>query len=234
MSSICSNTLLKNSADFIEPCLNSVLPYVDRAIVSVDKTSTDGTVDILNRMAKENSKIELDSYTIENFNTDLPKKRDEQLKRTTEDYVWIVDDDEFYLPSHAQRLKDYLDNDTKYDAYCMRAWFVLDEKHYHPYRGKHRMERVFRNKPTLNWKGVWSRESIHDGDLWVSSRNPLGSNVCHFGSDVQYLHLSYLKNYTWRTTFGKKKFHYPDISPEKIKKYPEFNEEIINTLKKIL
>jgi len=237
MPSICSNTLLKNSADFIEPCLNSILPYVDRAIVSVDKASADGTIEIMKRMANENPKIDLDFYEIEDPNIDLPRQRDFQLQKTTEDWIWIVDDDEFYLPEHAQRLKDLMDKDDKYDAYAMRAWFVIDEKHYHPYRGLHRMERIFRNKPTLNWKGIWSKEAIHDGDYWVSLNNKgnyIQDTICQFGSDIQYIHLSFLKKYTWRTAFGKKKFHYPTISKEAIINYPVFPKEIQQILKQCL
>lgn len=233
MSSICSNTLLKNSADFIEPCLNSVLPYVDRAIVSVDKESTDRTIDIMKRMAKENPKIDLDFYKVKDSNIDLPKQRECQLRKTTEDFMWIVDDDEFYLPEHAQRLKEFLDKDNKYDAYAMRAWFAIDKEHYHPCRGMHRMERVFRNKPTLSWKGTWSREAIHDGDSWLSLRNP-DSNAVPIGSDIQYIHLSYLKKFTWRTEFGKKKFHYPKITKEEINSYPVFPKEIQQILKTCL
>lgn len=225
MSSICSNTLLKNSADFIEPCLNSVLPYVDRAIVSVDRTSTDGTIDILERMAGENPKIELDFYTIENPTTDLPRERNRQLKKTKEDWVWIVDDDEYYLPEDVLRLKEIMEREKRYEAIAFRAWFVVDENHHHPSRGRHRMERIFRNKPTLNWRGEWSREAIHDGNRWISSHN-MDDTVIDVGTDIKYIHLSYLKKYTWRTAFGKTKFHYPKISEKEINTYPLLPENI--------
>lgn len=230
MSSICTNTLLKNSADFIEPCLNSVLPYVDRAIVSVDKASTDGTIDILERMAKENPKIDLDFYEISDPNEDLPKQRDRQLKKTTEDWVWIVDDDEYYMPVDATNLKELIETDKEHNAFALRAWFALDEKHYHLYRGQHRMERIFRNKPSLHWQGVWSKEAIYDGNLWVSHYRP-EAKVLPIQKTVRYIHLSYLKKFTWRTAFGKEKFHYPKISQEEINSYPVFPPEIQEVLK---
>lgn len=230
MSSICSNTLLKNSADFVEPCLKSVLPYVDRAIVSVDRTSTDGTIEIMERMAKENPKIDLDFYEISEPNTDLPKQRERQLKKTTEDWVWIVDDDEYYLPSDAVKLKELADTDTEHSAFALRAWFAIDEKHYHPYRGQHKMERIFRNKPSLHWTGLWSKEAIYDGTLWLSHYLP-EAKVLQIHDQVRYLHFSYLKNYTWRTAFGAKKFHYPKMSEEEISNYPVFPQEMQEIIK---
>ena len=64
MLDIATNTIVKNGADFIELCLNQVLPFVSKAIVSVSKDSTDGTISILERMAKENPKIELNYYEV--------------------------------------------------------------------------------------------------------------------------------------------------------------------------
>lgn len=54
----------------------------------------------------------------------------------------------------------------------------------------------------------------------------MNDTVIDVGTNIMYIHLSYLKNYTWRTTFGKKKFHYPKISEKEIETYPLLPEEI--------
>ena len=56
---ICSHTIVKNGQPFIDLVLNQVLPFVDRAIVTVSVKSTDGTKELLEKMAKDNPKINL-------------------------------------------------------------------------------------------------------------------------------------------------------------------------------
>lgn len=196
MVKICSHTIAKNSESFVKPVLEQILPYVDRAIISVDLTSTDKTVEIVTELTRKYKKIDFwrqgnpgeyppNAIPIER----LTKERNEQIKSSKEDYIWIVDDDEYYTDD---QIKDILEKveKTKAESYSVKFWFLTDKYNYNPARGK-RTLRIFKNNG-INWQGKFGNEFL-----------PV-KNTEHLNN--YYFHLSYLKSRSWRNDFNIKKY----------------------------
>ncbi len=202
MATICSHTIAKNSEDFIEPVLRQILPYVDKAIVSVDFSSTDRTVEIVTKLARENKKILFlcqsnGSVPIKSVSSDkLTSERNYQIEATNYDnlspklrekydYIWIVDDDEYYFKDEIEDILSKIDDN---DSYSVKFWFLTDRDHYNPARGK-RTIRFYKNITGLKWKEKFGNEFIP-----VETTRHLSNS---------YIHLSYLKKDSWRKEFGK-------------------------------
>ncbi len=192
MFSITTNTICKNSADFIEPVLKQVLPYVDRAIVSVDKVSTDGTIKILERMAKENPKIDLDYYEVKNPAYDLVAQKNKQIQKSKTEWIWTVDDDDFYPKKQVKNIVKFLGK-AREDAYLIKCWFIVDKEHYYPPKGNWN-ERFYRNVPGLKWENNFLHETIKKPKARIKTR------IAYF------IHLSYLKTHSWRKEWNKHQY----------------------------
>lgn len=218
---ICTHTIVKNGAEFIKPVLEAVRPYVDRMLVSVDETSTDGTADILKEMG-----IKFEYHQNTNSFRDLVKARNNQLKQTKEDWIWILDDDEYYPKDVILEILNELKTSTA-DAYALRFWFPIDKETYQRRRTNKHAERIYRYKPELEWRGTFTSEALYDnyGHLW----HRLHPNIKFF--NCRYIHLSYLKKYSWRKEMGNL---YPDYhNKTKNWKLGQMPQEIINIIKKI-
>lgn len=185
MVEICSHTIAKNSEDFIIPCLKQILPYVNTALVSIDNNSTDRTLELVRELAEKELKIRILGYESNDPYKDLVRERNRQISMTEEEWIWIVDDDEYYLDS---QLKQIIPRIGGYDAYSLKFWFLTDKEHYNHFRGR-RTIRFYRNKPNLRWIGEFGNEHIPVKPVW------------HLNNS--YLHLSYLKKYSWRNDFGQ-------------------------------
>ena len=204
---ITTHTICKNSADFIEPVLKQVIPYIKKAIVSVDIASSDGTIEILNRLAKENQKIELNYYSVKNPFKDLVVQRNEQIKKTETEWIWILDDDDLYSEKQIKNIFKILEK-GKADAYLLPCWFVVDKEHYYPPKGAW-AERFFRNVPNLKWEGEFLYETIKKAKIKIKT--------------AYFIHLSYLKTHSWRKEWN-------------ILEYPQYQhiEELPKNIKDIL
>lgn len=189
MVKICSHTIAKNSEDFIIRCLTQILPFVDKALVSIDNASTDSTFQLVSELSKENKKVEILRYNADNPFVDLVKERNRQIELTSEDWFWIIDDDEYYLTEEAERIIRRINND--FDAYSVKFWYLADSENYYPRRGK-RTIRFYKKKEKMKWEDIFSKEKI-----LVDSCNNLENS---------YIHLSYLKKYSWRESFAEEKF----------------------------
>jgi glycosyltransferase involved in cell wall biosynthesis len=86
----------------------SVEPYVDE-ILLWDTGSTDGTVEIIKRLAKASPKVKtrfLSSITSEDF----PKIRQQMLDETTGDWFLVVDGDEIWWSESVQKVVNKVHN----------------------------------------------------------------------------------------------------------------------------
>lgn len=189
MAEICSHTITKNSAEFIESVLRQILPYTTRSIVSVDVDSKDDTKEILLRLKREFPHLEILEYKVKNYLIDLVKERNRQIGLTTEDIIWIVDDDEYYFENEICDIFNKIEK-TNNDSYSVKFWFLTDKYHYNPARGK-RTLRIFKNDGR-KWRGEFGNEFIP-------------TKTCEHLNNY-YIHLSYVKSYSWRNEFGKKQY----------------------------
>lgn len=84
--------IVKNEDIFIWYSITSVLPYVDKLLIT-DTGSTDETFQIISSIRSE--KIEINKITSNN-KFDIGSVRQQQLSRTQTDWIWIIDGDEIY------------------------------------------------------------------------------------------------------------------------------------------
>lgn len=98
--------VVKNEDRFVYFALKSVLPYVDRILV-FDTGSRDDTVNIIKSFKTE--KIIFERNEIKN-----PERiaiiRDDQIKKTKSDWIWIVDGDEIYPKSLCEEIQEEIKN----------------------------------------------------------------------------------------------------------------------------
>lgn len=212
MATIASHTIVKNGAEYIEPVLRRVLPLVNRGLVYLDVKSTDGTKDILERLQKEYDNLAVVPYSIKEPFKELVGVRNLMIKETWEDWIWIVDDDEYYPLKDAEKALASLGNEK---VYAISYWFVIDNENYHPFRSKVFAPRFFRNDGR-KWQGVWGKDKLQtDHDKIIKIRG------------AKYIHFSYTKKSSWRK----------DFAPKRV--YSEYNEglplpiEICTEIKRI-
>lgn len=198
MIDACVNMLARDSADYIEPCLESVLPYVNRAIVLVDSRSKDCTWDILKRMkTKWPDKLEPSIFCIREPFRDLVAARNFMLSRITERFGWIVDSDEYYPPDVMPKLERVLRKVWGVMAFGLSSWAVWDEKQAHKVTSGRYSTRIFRNSSNLTWHGQFGNEKLMLGDIDLCDEFlPL---------DFKYVHFTHLKADKWREELGHKR-----------------------------
>lgn len=211
MLNICSTTIVRDGDDVIELCLSSVLPYVTRAIVTVDDRSKDDTLKILHRMQARFSNLEVDTFHVTDPLTDLVEIRNRQLARVKEQLCWIVDSDEYYFGDVVEDIQDEVNKTFNwYDVYALRCWAPWDRMNGHKSSSKAVIPRIFKMKPSIKWKGRFGNEMLYNG----SSNIFLPSNPHLLVLPYRYIHFTHLKKDPWRKELHRErvaddKFLYP-------------------------
>ncbi len=158
MPSLSLCMIVRNEADYLEECLDSVKDIVDEIII-VDTGSTDSTKEIAKRF---NAKI------IEHkWNNDFSEARNISLAHATKDWILVIDADETISKKDLPIIKELIKN-NEYDGYMLiqrtytnnstsQKWVtskndVYDEsKHYAGwiYSG---ITRLFKNKKEIRFE----------------------------------------------------------------------------------
>jgi len=218
---ICTHTIVRNGASFIEPCLRQVLPHITRALVSSDLASTDGTPDILRSLEKECPNLRVNYYMVNDPFVDLVREKNRQIQRTVEDWFWVMDDDEYYMAEDFEWILSELEKDNYHDCYALRLWFLLDKEHSHPRSSNKYIERIFRNKRTMRWEERFMEEKMFDeyGRVWTKY-HPRVRKIL-----PRYIHFTMLKENSYRNEFNLPRRGYGKIGI--------LPQNIINEIKKI-
>ena len=221
MLDITSHTIVRNGKDVISVCLPSILPYVKQALVWVDGRSNDGTIGILKEFAERYGNLAVRIFKIEDPRIDLIKMRNNQLKHTTTQWVWIVDSDEYYEPETCIKIDGIISSDKgEYDSYALRCWSVYNEEHGHKASSRAVIQRIFKYTPTVCWQGVFGYEKLYNGGRTMFYQNNPSMKIL----PLRYVHFSFFKGDLWREEMQKQrvpvteteKFIYP-LPPEIIK-----------------
>ena len=107
---------------YIEKCLNSCLkqdiPYEDYEIIVVNDGSPDGSLQIAERIAKENTNITI----ITQSNGGLSAARNTGISAAKGDYIWFIDSDDWIKENCLKSVLEQLyENNLEALAIC-RAW----------------------------------------------------------------------------------------------------------------
>jgi glycosyltransferase involved in cell wall biosynthesis len=217
---ICSHTIVKNGQPFIDLVLKQVLPFVDRAIVTVSKKSTDGTKKLIEDMAKENPKINIiyeDVYKLEY----LTYERQLQVGRTMEDWILFLDDDDYWPTKSLEKLTQYLEMVKDIDGLAFNPFQMVDfENEDESWRYKW-FTKVFPNVRGLHYRFPWPKDAIFIDNRWCYWRKNSRVLRC---PDMRYFHLCNLKNESFRDTDlfkDSKKFQRALGEPKEVKGYDE-------------
>lgn len=119
--------VVRNEDQFIWYAISSIINYVKRVII-YDTGSTDKTVDIIKSFKSQ--KITFEEKR--NINAiELVKLRQEQIKKTETDWIWIVDGDEIYPRITVEEILDYINSRKDYKGGVVRRYDLLgDIYHY--------------------------------------------------------------------------------------------------------
>ena len=192
--SICSHTLVKDGMPFIDLVLNQVLPFVNRSLVTVSKKSTDGTKELLEKMARENPKIELIYEDV--YKPDyLTYERQLQVGRTTEDWILFLDDDDYWPAKSLQDLTSYLTMVKDIDGLAFNPFQMVDyENNDESWRMKW-FTKVFPNVRGLHYRFPWPKDAIYIDNRWCYWRKNPRVLRCPY---IKYMHLVNLKGHSFR------------------------------------
>jgi glycosyltransferase involved in cell wall biosynthesis len=216
--------IVKNEDRFVWYAINSVLPYVDKFII-FDTGSVDDTQDIIK--AIRSSKIIFNQKKALNRN-DVTKLRQEQVDKTFNGWIWIVDGDEIYPKKTAEKvLKVIKENNEKLGIIVHRYDLLGDIYHYQNENigsynqfnivGHYVLRLIDKSKiPGLIVKGEYPNEFFADEN--GKSIKVFGKKYFEFIHE-RIFHASYLTRSTKKSnsnTFNRKKIKI-EIG-EKIKK----------------
>jgi len=107
VSSLSCCYILRNESAFIRASLESVLNWVDE-IILIDSGSTDGTLEILEEMKKDNPKIQVHHRS---WKDDFAASRNEAAKIARHPWVLFVDGDEVLEKNAEEKIKKLIGQD---------------------------------------------------------------------------------------------------------------------------
>ncbi len=121
-SKITAHMVVKNEDQWVWYAIKSVLPYVDQFLIT-DTGSSDNTLMLIKSI--NSPKIELSS-TVITRPSQLTQIRNDQIKATKGDWIWIIDGDEVYTSSLCEEIVDYI-NDLKINGIAVRRYDLLGD-----------------------------------------------------------------------------------------------------------
>lgn len=213
MVDIVSHTIVKNGQPFIELVLRQALPFVNRALITVSEKSTDGTIDVLRKLEKEfDEKIRLD---FENVATpsELTGVRQNQIQHTYEDWIWFLDDDDYWPTSSIEQVVELLDKKEDVDGYSFTPYQMVDARHYDLSWVDKSFTKFFKFQDGVHYRHPWPRDLIYKGDsVLYWKKNSRVPRV-----PIRFLHLSNLKDNSFRKESWAGKFK---SDPGAVMEYP--------------
>ena len=109
--------IVKNEADYLERCLNSVKDVADEIII-VDTGSTDNTIEIAKKF---NVKI------IEHkWSNDFSEARNISLKNATKDWILVLDADETISKKDLEKIKELIKNKSVMGYFLIQRTYMND------------------------------------------------------------------------------------------------------------
>lgn len=194
MLDITVNTLVRDGDEFLELCIETVLPYVKRVIITVDMRSTDKTEEIAERLAKKDKKIIVSYIDGNDPFTSLVQARNSQLKYIDTEFGFIIDADEW----HPFIKEMTLGNKDAYGFYAFSPWtFELA----HKATSRNPIGRIFRMKPGLQWRGKFGNEQLFDGEKLVFVKEEMMRDMI----PQRYVHFTHVKKEVWRKEMGQER-----------------------------
>ena len=220
MFDITTNTLVRNGEDTIEMCLESVLPYVKKGIVTLDSRSKDNTFYILQSLKQKYSNLDVYIHIVKDPIADIIVMRNEQLKKVNTPWMWIVDSDEVYTNDVIPIIEQMEDK----DVYAFQCWSVWNHTHAHKSTSTRIIPRIFKMKENMEWQGKFGKE-------FITREEPILL-------PYRYVHFTHVKNEDWRgelhqerTVDGKTLTPMPESIIPIVKNYYDKRDKTLQTVR---
>lgn len=168
--SVC--IISKNEEKNIARCINSVKNIADE-IILVDTGSTDNTVEI----AKSLGAIVVTHI----WNNDFSAARNKSIENATKDWILFLDCDEILPEAEGLKLKEFINEDNKYEAYYMRLInFISDTR-----ISDAIVLRAFKNKEQYRFSGKMHEQIVKSIQLasGIDSVRETPVEIYHYGYD---------------------------------------------------
>jgi glycosyltransferase involved in cell wall biosynthesis len=114
MMKISCPVILKNEAATVFKTLKTVQPYIDEYVISIDESTTDGTLGEVRRFEKDHANGVPVTLMSHKWEGDFSKARNDLIEKCSHEYVLIIDGHEWLGKN---RLKEIKEN-GKYDVYA--------------------------------------------------------------------------------------------------------------------
>ena len=122
---ITAHMIVKNEDGWVWYAIKSVLPYVDRFLIT-DTGSTDNTVKIIKSI--NSKKIKFNKITI-NSAKEITKIRQDHVNKTKSGWIWLVDGDEIYPQKTAKEIISKAKR--KHSIIIVRRFDLLGDVYHH-------------------------------------------------------------------------------------------------------
>jgi len=224
MTTICSHTLVRNGMPFIDLVLRQVLPFVNRMLITVSEKSNDSTLSLLERLRDEfPKKVFIDTESV-GYPAELTLERQKQVEKTTEDWIWFLDDDDYWPTHEIEKIVKAIRKEEDVDGYSVNPYQVVDKNHYDNEWWNRSFSKFFKNQPGINYRGGWPRDMIFlNGTMLYWKTNPRMKRL----PKARFYHLSYIKSDSFRNRDWAQAFAHKGISPAKFTKEQKKDTERI-------
>lgn len=212
MVKLVSNTIVKNGMPFITLCLEQILPFVKRSIITVSEKSDDGTRKTLNLLeAKWKDKIRIDYENVVSPG-ELTKVRQNQLNRTIEDWVLFLDDDDYWPTSSMEQIVELISKEEDIDAYSFTPYQLINKGMYDISWVNKSFTKLFKYQDKVHYRHPWPKDLIYKGDELLYWRtNPRVKRV-----GIRFIHLARIKEHSFRDEDWAKEYKLNEGTPAPI------------------
>lgn len=191
---ISAHTLVKNGMPFIVPVIQNVFPYIDHFLITISEKSNDGTREALEDLQRQYpEKVEIFTENVA-IARDLTKERQKMVERTTDDWIMVLDDDDWWPQASMEAVVSVLREAKDVDGFCMLGIQVLDENNSDYNWRKSYLTKFIRNQEGLWWRKPWPKDLPYWGDVPISLRWDEKAYKLPF----PFLHLSEIKPHSFR------------------------------------
>ena len=197
---LSTNTIVRNGVDFVELCLVSVLPYSSESLVYVDSRSNDGTYDKLLALRNQYPQLVVERDSVSDPVWDLVEMRNKQLKRSTGDWILILDSDEYYPKESIEGLIQTVETHPNHLFFSPFVWSIWTMVEAHRASSSRPALRLVRNLPDLKWQGLFGGEKLvfQGKDIAWKQGRYMGIPEHFKCSDIHYVHFTHWKSDNWR------------------------------------
>jgi len=190
---IYSHTLIRNGEPFTKLIFRQVLPFVDKALITVSQKSNDGTLTSLDILQKEfPNKMVIDTENV-SHPSELTKERQKQLSKTPNNaWVLFLDADDYWPISQLELIKELLNEDV--DGLSVNPFQIVNQDYHDISWNRKYFLKWFINQKGVHYEKPWPRDLIFKGKEFLYWKvNPRVPKV-----NARYFHLSNLMSWKFR------------------------------------